>query len=131
MEPRDIAKLLTGLDYNDGMITEQVEPAAIPEGDGPFRVYFNRGTVVIVNHIAASDSNDPNLFYAGIDPSDICFKTNSPKTPLSMVMMSDREQAKEFLGIDVPRRKHIAPFKHVITFNAKNVLKVERINPAV
>ena len=127
MEPRDIAKLLTVLDYNDGMVTEQVGPVDIPEGDGLFKIYFNRGTIVTANHIAASDSSDPNLFYAGIDPLNICFRTNSDKVPLSMIMMDDRQKAKELLGIDVPKRKHIAPFKHVITFNAKNVIKVERI----
>jgi hypothetical protein len=125
MEPREIAKLLTSLDFNNGVIIEQTTIPEIPEGDGPFIIHFNRGTTSKVDHIARSE-RDPNLFYAGIGEG-FCFKTRGRNVPLAMVMLDDRNEARELFGIDVPRKKYMAAFAHIITFNPKNVLKVERI----
>jgi len=127
MEPKDIAKLITDLDYNNGVVSEQATPAQIPTGIGSFKIYFNRGTIVQAAAIAASEGKDPNLFYAGIGHGEICFKTKNPyNVPPSMVMLDDDEQAKEVFGIEIPSNKYMVPYKHMITFNAKNVLKVER-----
>lgn len=125
MNPKDIAKMLTSLDFNDGVVIESDGNVVIPEGVGPFDIHFNRGTVVKVDYIAKG-GEDPYLYYAGIDPSGMCFKTRNRKSPPIMIMERDRWKAYKNYGIKLPRRKYMCPFKHMITFNSKNVIRVEK-----
>jgi hypothetical protein len=124
MNPIDIVKLIDQ-DRADDVVCEQLEGSDIIRGDGPFNIYFNRGTVVRVDHIAVSNTN-PSLFYAGIDPSGFCFKRRNMRTvPLEMILTSDKVAARN-MNINFPPRCYAVPYKRMITFNSKNVLKIEK-----
>jgi hypothetical protein len=128
MDPRDIAKQLTDLDFNDGTVMEDVSDRILT-GWGPFTIYFKRGTVMKADYVAPSRSSDPNLYFVGINSMETSLIGKNRKALPRAFILADRSSAEDLFGIRMHRDEYLTPFKRVLSFNANNVMKMERTSP--
>jgi hypothetical protein len=125
MDPKEIAKDLTELGFNDGVVLE--DSGRILTGWGPFKIYFRRGTVMTADYVAPGRSRDLDLYFVGINSMKTSLMgVNSDAIPRAFILATSTT-AKELYGMKMPKGQYLTPFGVVLTFNAKNVAKMERI----
>lgn len=125
MDPREIAKGVTGFDFNGGVILE--DSGHILTGWGPFKIYFKRGTVMDADYVAPSRSSDPNLYFVGINS----LKTSRIGKNYNIIprafILADHTTARDLFGMKIRKEEYLTPFGVVLTFNQRNVAKMERV----